>query len=97
MMMPKDPRRERPIAVKQERQGLYRLRIDDELWASVEWSRGRNAWCIEDSCNRCLTHVPGILGQEETAAEAITTAKQMIRDETIPAPEYVKARTRGNR
>jgi hypothetical protein len=83
--------------VEQQHRGLYRLTIDDELWASVEWSHGRNAWCIEDSCARCLMHIPGILGQEETAREAIATATQMIRDERIPAPEYVRARTKGNR
>jgi hypothetical protein len=95
--MRRDPRRDRPIAVIKESKNIYRLLIDDELWASCEWSRRRNAWCIEDSCCRCLNHVPGILGQERTAPEAIATAKRMIRDETIPAPEYVRARTEGNR
>jgi hypothetical protein len=95
--MRKDPRREQPIRVRQERQGLYRLEIDSVLWSSVEWSSARSSWCIEDSSNSCLQHIPGILGAEATAARAIDTAKRMIRDETMPAPEYVRARTKGNR
>ena len=95
--MQKDPRRERPINVRQERVDLYRLEIDSELWASVEWSPRNSRWCIEDSRDMCLAHVDGILGDEAKASQAIATAKRMIQDGTVPAPEYVKARMRGNR
>ena len=86
-MTRKDPRRDRPITVEQPWRGLYRLKIDDVLWATVEWSRGRNAWCIEDSCNRCLSHEPDIIGQESSAMRAIATAKWMIRSGDMPGPE----------
>ena len=52
--MQKDPRRERSINVRQERVGLYRLEIDSQLWASVEWSPRNSRWCIEDSRDMCL-------------------------------------------
>jgi hypothetical protein len=69
----RDPRRDRPINVHRERGDLYRLTIDGELWSSVEHHPGRNRWCIEDSRNRCLLHVDGILGDEEKASQAIAT------------------------
>jgi hypothetical protein len=91
-----DSRREAPINVHQERRGLYRLTIENELWASVEWCRRRNSWCIEDSCNRCLMHVAGIHGEAPKASKAIAVAKQMIRSGEMPSLETVKARMRGN-
>jgi hypothetical protein len=72
-------------------------RAVNAMWASVEGSRRNTRWCIEDSRDLCLAHVDGILGDEAKASQAIATAKRMIGDGTVPAPEYVKARMRGNR
>jgi hypothetical protein len=78
--------------VTKERVGLYRFGIDGELWTSIEWSLPRNAWCIEDCCNRCLTHIEGIHGQEAKASTGIQVAKEMIVNGTMPSPETVRPR-----
>jgi hypothetical protein len=80
--------------VHQEDEHLYRLTIDGTLWSSVEYSHGRNAWCIEDCRNKCLMHIDGIHGEAPKASVAIGTAKAMIRDGRMPDPETVQARLR---
>jgi hypothetical protein len=84
-----DPRRQRPI--KLHWQGLIgRLWIDDVQWAAVEWSEKRQAWCIEDSEGRCLSHKSHIHGQDAAKEAAVALAKAMIRDGTMPSPEQAK-------
>jgi hypothetical protein len=85
-----DPRRQLPIVVRRENEHLYRLTVASMLWASVEWSGSRGAWCVEDSRNRCLAHVEGILGDRGSLNAAIRLAKEMIRDGRMPTPEEVK-------
>jgi hypothetical protein len=87
---PSDPRRQLPIVVRRENEHLYRLMVASMLWASVEWSGSRGAWCVEDSRNRCLAHVEGILGDRGSLNAAIRLAKEMIRDGRMPTPEEVK-------
>src|SRR5262249_25240572 len=90
-----DPRRSLPIEVTFElARGApaYRLRILGVLWSTVEWSSGKQVWCIEDACNRCLCHVEGIHGDpHSTAQDAIRQAKRMIRDGSMPTPEVALA------
>jgi hypothetical protein len=93
----RDPRRERPIVVTRMHRTIYELSIDGQRWASVEYSRRNSRWCIEDSRGKCLAHIDGIVGDAAKASEAIALAKEMIRDERMPSPEYVAARLRDNR
>jgi hypothetical protein len=88
---PDDPRRQYPVEVSEDGQ-MYRLRVLDTLWSTVEFSSKRQVWCVEDSANRCLTHVSAIHGDAASAAAAVRLAKQMIRDGRIPTPEHVRAR-----
>lgn len=81
-----DPRRQRPITV--ERTGIAeQLVIDGQLWAAVEWSETRLAFCIEDAAGRCLTHHASIHGQHTNKLEAVALAKAMILDGRMPTPE----------
>jgi hypothetical protein len=66
---------------------LYRLTIAGQLWAAVEWSSSRRAWCIEDAAGRCLAHCEHVHGEHLDAQTAVALAKQMIRDGRVPAPE----------
>ena len=81
-----DPRRHGVIEVEY-RSGLYRLKVAGQLWASVEWSPRRKAWCIEDGVARCLAHVEHIHGKDPDPAIAVRLAKRMIRDGRMPTPE----------
>jgi len=92
--MAEDLRRLGAIVVSQETRGVYRLKINGVLWASVEWSPKRGMWCIEDARGMCLMHVEGILGEDAGADNAIRTAKTMIRNGSMPTPEKVKAELR---
>jgi hypothetical protein len=74
--------------------GLYRLTIDGVLWASVEWSPRRGAWCIEDGVGKCLAHVEHIHGEDADADRALRLARRMIRDGRMPTPEEAQARLR---
>jgi hypothetical protein len=71
-----------------------RLTIDGELWAAVEWSKKRQAWCIEDAEGRCLSHVSHIRGQASSKDEAVALAETMIRDGRMPSPEDAKEQRR---
>jgi hypothetical protein len=64
-----------------------RLIIDGELWAAVEWSEKRQAWCIEDAEGRCLRHQAHIRGQAAAKDAAIALAEAMIRDGRMPLPQ----------
>jgi hypothetical protein len=66
---------------------MYDLTINGELWACVEWSPSRRAWCIQDAAGECLTHVESIHGQNVDAQTAVALAKRMIVDGTMPTPE----------
>jgi hypothetical protein len=81
-----DPRRQRPIEVRSQKI-VEQLVIDGQLWAAVEWSETRLAFCIEDAAGRCLSHHPSIHGQHTDRREAVALAKVMIRDGRIPTPE----------
>jgi hypothetical protein len=84
-----DARRQRPMTLRW--QGMIgRLYIDDVLWAAVEWSDKRQAWCIEDAEGRCLSHKDHIHGQDAAKEPAVALAMEMIRDGRMPTPEDAK-------
>jgi hypothetical protein len=83
-----DPRRLKPAEVKLYLGGkVGQLKIDGVLWAAVEWSEKRQAWCIEDAEGRCLEHASHIRGQEASKEAALALAQEMIRDGRMPTPE----------
>jgi hypothetical protein len=63
------------------------LTINRELWACVEWSPSRRAWCVQDASGRCLAHCDAIHGEHIDAYTAVQLAKAMIRDGRMPTPE----------
>lgn len=88
MISDNDPRRYRVIEVRfRAAPPTYRLTIDGELWSEVEWSTSRRAWCIQDAAGHCLTHVEHIHAHDVDADAAISLAKRMIRDGSMPTPE----------
>jgi hypothetical protein len=56
----------------------YDLTINGELWACVEWSPARRAWCVQDASGRCLAHCDAIHGENVDATTAVQLAKAMI-------------------
>jgi len=86
-----DPRRQRPISRAQGFGGIIQLLVDNVLWAEVEYSSKRQAWCIEDAEGRCLSHKAHIQGDAESMESAIAVAEAMIRDGHMPTPEEAKA------
>ena len=66
---------------------MYNLTINGQLWACVEWSPSRRAWCVQDASGRCLAHCDAIHGENIDAATAVKLAKAMIRDGRMPRPE----------
>src|SRR5689334_15152879 len=66
---------------------MYNLTINGQLWASVEWSPSRRAWCIQDASGRCLAHCDAIHGENIDAQTAIALARRMIVDGRMPTPE----------
>jgi hypothetical protein len=66
---------------------MYNLTINRQLWACVEWSPSRKAWCVQDASGRCLAHCDAIHGENVDAATAVALAKRMIRDGRVPTPE----------
>jgi hypothetical protein len=66
---------------------VYQLTIAGQLWAAVEWSSTRRAWCVEDAAGRRLAHCEHIHGQNIDRPTALALAKQMIRDGRMPTPE----------
>ena len=66
---------------------MYNFTINGELWACVEWSPSRRAWCIQDASGRCLAHNDAIHGQDGDAQTALAFAHRMIVDGSMPTPE----------
>jgi len=94
-----DPRRSRPVPVRWadpyyppgRPPKIGRISIDGVVWASVEWSEQRQAWCIEDAEGACLAHRAHIRGQEASKKAALALAKAMIADGRMPSPEQAEA------
>ena len=82
----RDRRRYGVIEVESYGANCYGLTINRQLWAEVEWSASRRAWCIQDAAGHCLTHVEHIVGQNVDAQTAIRLAKKMIVDGSMPTP-----------
>jgi hypothetical protein len=66
---------------------IYTLSISGQVWAQVEWSPAREAWCIQDASGRCLAHCDAIHGQDVDAQTAVALARRMIIDGRMPTPE----------
>jgi hypothetical protein len=73
---------------------MYNLTINGELWACVEWSPSRRAWCIQDASGRCLAHSEAIHGQDVDAQTALALARRMILDGRMPTPEEAQQQLR---
>jgi hypothetical protein len=84
-----DPRRLKPISVKDVHNKCTHLTVAGELWAEIEWSEKRGAWCVQDGEGRCLSHHSHIHGKVASKA-AISMAQDMIRDGRMPTPEAAK-------
>ena len=78
-----DRRRYRVIEVRAINAETYHLTIGGVMWSEVEWSRSRQAWCIQDAAGQCLTHVEHIVGQDRDVQTAIRLTKRMIVDGRI--------------
>jgi len=90
MTTPTDRRRFGVIETRFRQHGgiaHYDLTINGEVWACVEWSPRRRAWCVQDASGRCLAHCDAIHGEHIDAATAVRLAKTMIRDGRMPTPE----------
>lgn len=101
-----DPRRGGDIKVTGNAT-RYILSIDGEMWAEIDWSEGRRAWCIQNCCGFCLEHIENMLAtipndgsippdgithvDQLKPTSAIEKAKRMIRDGTMTSPEDAKA------
>jgi hypothetical protein len=72
----------------------YWLTIGGEVWACVEWSPSRRAWCIQDASGRCLAHCDAVHGQDIDAPTAVALAKRMIADGRMPTPEQTQQQLR---
>jgi hypothetical protein len=87
----RDRRRFGVIEVHRINAETYHLMIDGQMWSEIEWSRDRQAWCVQDAAGHCLTHVEHIVGQDRDPQAAIRLAKRMIVDGRMPAPEEARA------
>ena len=92
-----DKRRFGVVEVRRLNAETYHLTIGGVMWSEVEWSRSRQAWCVQDAAGRCLTHVEHILEQDRDVQTAIRLAKRMIRDGRMPTPEDAEAQLQGRR
>jgi hypothetical protein len=81
------------IAVAWSADGIGRVTLDGEHWASVEWSEKRQRWCIEDVEGRCLAHASSIRGMSASKEEAVALAEAMIRDGRMSSPDQACAPT----
>lgn len=79
------------IETEQINSFTFHLKIGGVMWAEVEWSGSRKAWCIQDCCGQCLMHVASIVGQDSDMQTAIRLAKRMIVDGRMPTPEEARA------
>jgi hypothetical protein len=86
-----DRRRYGVIEVRRINAETYHLTINGEMWSEVEWSRSRQAWCVQDAAGHCLTHTEHIVGQDRDVQSAIRLAKRMIVDGRMPSPEDARA------
>ncbi len=103
-----DPRRRGEITFNTGRNGPsdYKqfLMINGVMWAEVQWSSQRKAWCIQDACGYCLSHIEHMhhtvpndgvgnpqKGSDLDSTSAIEYAKGMIRDGRMPSPEQARA------
>jgi hypothetical protein len=82
-----DRRRYGVIEVHRVNAETYHLIIGGRMWSEVEWSRSRQAWCIQDAAGHCLTHVEHIVGQDRDPQAAIRLAQKMIVSGEMPSPE----------
>lgn len=83
-----DLRRTHPLRLHWDADGLSgRITIDGEIWAYVEWSEKRQAWCTEDAAGRCLRHAADERGRAASKKEAVALATAIIRDGRLPPPE----------
>ena len=89
-----DKRRFGVIEVRRINAETFHLTIGGRLWSEVEWSPERRAWCVQDACGFCLTHVESIHGQDRDPQAAIRLAKRMIVDGSMPSPEEAQAQLR---
>jgi hypothetical protein len=86
-----DTRRYGVIETVTVNSSTYWLMIDDVMWAEVEWSPKRRAWCIQDAAGHCLAHVEHIVGQSPDVGKALRLAKRMIASGEMPSPEEAHA------
>jgi hypothetical protein len=90
---PTDRRRYGVIETRFRQHGqvaIYTLSIDGHVWAQVEWSRSRKAWCIQDASGRCLAHCDAIHGHDVDAQAAVALARRMIVDGRMRTPEEAR-------
>jgi hypothetical protein len=92
--MSADKRRYGVIEVRRINAETHWLEINGVMWAEIEWSPSRRAWCVQDAAGHCLTHVEHIVGQNIDASAAIRLAKRMIVDGSMPSPEEAHAQLR---
>lgn len=95
--MSTDKRRFRPIEVRQRGSNVHLLLIDRVVWAEVEWSPSRRAFCVQDAAGHCLTHVEHIHATAGDPQEAVRLARKMIMDGRMPTPEQAEAQLRERR
>jgi hypothetical protein len=92
--MSTDKRRYGVIEVRQHNARTFHLTINRQLWSEVEWSAGRQTWCVQDAAGRCLAHCDHIVGTNIDQRTAIALAKAMIIDGRMPTPEEAEQRLR---
>lgn len=92
-----DPRRAKEILYQKGDIKNYLL-IDGTMWAEVQWSPQRSAWCIQDCMGYCLEHIEHFHVQVDgdpnnrlaSRQQALDLAEQMIRDGRMPSPEKAR-------
>jgi hypothetical protein len=85
------------LAISWGADGIGKVTVDGEHWASVEWSEKREQWCIEDVEGRCLRHSASIHGKAASKEEAVALAEVMIRDGRMPDPETARSQAQERR
>jgi hypothetical protein len=86
-----DRRRYDVIETVSRSSNCYWLTINGVMWAEVEWSPKRRAWCIQDAAGHCLLHIEHIVGENPDVGKALRIARRMIVDGTLPTPEEARA------
>lgn len=94
-----DERRQRDIRVDKAwnlQSARAMFYINEVLWAEIDYSAQRKAYCIQDATGYCLNHTKQIReeigGPNSMSAfdAAIERTKQMIRDGSMPTPEEAR-------